>query len=77
MQVTVIGIYDNIDEARATEGELETEGFSARDISISAEEESGSKEPEPTKNRKLVTVPADDSGGRHRHQKIRAEVSGL
>jgi len=53
MQITVIGIYDNIDEARATEGELESQGFSARDINISTEEEIGTEriEQEPEHER--------------------------
>lgn len=38
MQVTVIGIYDNIEEAKETEGELESQGFSAQDISIAEED---------------------------------------
>jgi len=49
MQVTVIGIYDNLDEARATEGELEDKGFSAQDINIATEREAGD-EPPPHEN---------------------------
>jgi hypothetical protein len=49
MQVTVIGIYDNLDEARATEGELEDKGFSAQDINIATEREAGN-EPPPHEN---------------------------
>jgi hypothetical protein len=44
MQVRVIGIYDNIDEARATEGELENEGFSADDMSIAAQDAPATRE---------------------------------
>src|SRR5262249_13384560 len=35
------------------------------------------EEPEPAQNRELVATPADDSGGRHGHQEIGAEVRRL
>jgi hypothetical protein len=44
MQVRVIGIYDTIDEAQATEGDLESEGFRAEDMSIAARDASATRE---------------------------------
>lgn len=40
MQATVIGVYDNMEEARKTQGELESSGFAHNDIQIA---QNGSK----------------------------------
>jgi len=39
MQVTIIGVYDNMSEARETQGELESSGFSGKDIQIARQNE--------------------------------------
>jgi hypothetical protein len=63
MQVTVIGIYDNIDEAKETSGDLESQGFSAEDISIA--EEDGREQAEAPHEGRVAKFIHDLFGSRH------------
>jgi len=38
MQVTIIGVYDNLEEARQTQGDLESSGFAGKDIQIARQD---------------------------------------
>jgi len=41
MQVTIIGVYENLEEARQTQGDLESSGFAGKDIQIARQNGEG------------------------------------